>query len=96
MRIVIAPSGFKENLDAENVASAIARGVLRACPDADVVELPLADGAEGTARTVALMTGRSVKNFWVTAPSATRSMPPSHFLATKSRLPSSRSRWLQG
>lgn len=68
MRIVIAPSGFKENLDAENVASAIAQGILRACPDADVVELPLADGGEGTARTMARMTGGSVKDVRVTGP----------------------------
>ena len=68
MRIVIAPSGFKENLDAENVASAIAQGVLRACPNADVVELPLADGGEGTAHTMARMTGGSVKDVRVTGP----------------------------
>lgn len=69
MRIVIAPSGFKENLDAESVAAAIAIGVRRACPDAEVIELPLVDGGEGTARTMARVTGGTVHEAHVIGPS---------------------------
>ncbi len=68
MRIVIAPSGFKENLDAEAVAAAITAGVRRACPDADIVELPLVDGGEGTARTMARVTGGEVREARVSGP----------------------------
>ncbi|WP_323752664.1 glycerate kinase [Marinobacter sp.] len=52
MRIVIAPDSFKECLTANQVASAIARGWAKAAPGDEIVEVPLADGGEGT--TVAL------------------------------------------
>jgi len=52
MRIVVAPDSFKECLSAKQVASAIARGWRKAAPEDEVVEIPLADGGEGT--TVAL------------------------------------------
>lgn len=47
-RIVIAPDSFKGSLDAESVASAIAEGWRRVRPDDEIVELPQADGGEGT------------------------------------------------
>nr|WP_314444298.1 glycerate kinase [uncultured Sphingomonas sp.] len=68
MRIVVAPSGYKESLDAETVAASIAQGVRRACPHADIVELPLVDGGEGTARTMARVTGGEVREVRVTGP----------------------------
>jgi len=48
-RVVIAPQSFKGSADAVAVASAIARGIRRVWPRAQCVELPLADGGEGTA-----------------------------------------------
>jgi glycerate 2-kinase len=47
-RVVIAPQSFKGSADAVAVAAAIARGFRRAIPDAQLDELPLADGGEGT------------------------------------------------
>src|SRR5688500_2112842 len=47
-RVVIAPQSFKGSADAVAVASAIARGIRRVWPRAQCVELPLADGGEGT------------------------------------------------
>ena len=47
-RVVIAPQSFKGSADAVAVASAIARGTRRVWPRAVCVELPLADGGEGT------------------------------------------------
>jgi len=47
-RVVIAPQSFKGSADAVAVASAIARGTRRVWPRATCVELPLADGGEGT------------------------------------------------
>jgi glycerate kinase len=48
MKIVVAPNAFKGSLSASQAASAIAAGVRLAFPDADIVELPVADGGEGT------------------------------------------------
>ena len=51
-RVIVAPQSFKGSADAVAVASAIARGVRRAWPDAVVEEMPLADGGEGTVRAL--------------------------------------------
>lgn len=48
MKVVIAPDSFKGSLSAVEAASAIARGVRKAAADAVIVEMPLADGGEGT------------------------------------------------
>ena len=52
-RILVAPSGFKESLDAVSVATAIAAGVRRTLPGVRVDIAPIADGGEGTARILA-------------------------------------------
>jgi glycerate kinase len=48
MKVVVAPNEFKGTLTAPQAAAAIARGVREVFPDADVVEIPMADGGEGT------------------------------------------------
>ena len=48
MKIVIAPDSFKGCLNTIGVCQALARGVRRVAPDADVVAIPMADGGEGT------------------------------------------------
>lgn len=48
MKVVIASDSFKECLSSLQAGGAIRRGVLSACPDADVSVFPLADGGEGT------------------------------------------------
>src|SRR3989442_11079342 len=48
MKVVVAPNSFKGSLSASEAAAAIARGVRAAIPDAEVVEIPVADGGEGT------------------------------------------------
>ncbi len=57
MQIVLAPNAFKECLSAPAVADAMAEGILRACPDAEIIKVPLADGGDGT--TEALVSARS-------------------------------------
>ncbi|MCI0788341.1 MAG: glycerate kinase, partial [Chloroflexi bacterium] len=42
MKIVIAPQGFKGGISGLEAARAIARGVLKAVPDAETVLLPVA------------------------------------------------------
>ncbi|WP_404289848.1 glycerate kinase [Glutamicibacter arilaitensis] len=67
-RILVAPSGFKESLDASAVAAAIGAGVRRALPGAVVKTVPIADGGEGTAETLAHATGGHLVPAVVTGP----------------------------
>lgn len=67
-RVLIAPSGFKESLSAEEVAKAIATGVRRVLPGAAIDEVPIVDGGEGSARTLAAMTGGRLVGRAVTGP----------------------------
>lgn len=48
MKVIVAPNAFKGSLSATQAAIAIARGVKEIFPDAEVVEIPVADGGEGT------------------------------------------------
>jgi glycerate kinase len=68
LRILVAPSGYKECLEADRVAEAIAQGVLRALPDARVTRLPLVDGGEGFAQAMAVATGGRLQALTVTGP----------------------------
>ncbi len=47
MKIVIAPDSFKESLSAAAVAAALAEGLKRVLPLAEIVSVPMADGGEG-------------------------------------------------
>ncbi len=60
MKIVVAPDSFKETLAADQVAQAIAVGVLRACPEANVDICPMADGGEGTVDAMVAATGGGI------------------------------------
>lgn len=57
MKILIAPDSFKGSLSASEAAEAIAAGVRRVLPDADLVLIPLADGGEGTVEALVKATG---------------------------------------
>ena len=48
MRIVVAPAAFKGTLSARDAAAAMAQGVRDARADAEIIELPMADGGDGT------------------------------------------------
>ena len=68
MKIVIAPDSFKESLSAGEVAEAIEEGVRRVFPQAEVEQVPLADGGEGTVRTLVEATEGKVEEVEVTGP----------------------------
>jgi glycerate kinase len=68
LRILVAPSGFKECLHADAVAEAIAAGLARACPAARVTQRPVVDGGEGFARAMAIAGGGHVEALRVTGP----------------------------
>jgi glycerate kinase len=52
MKVVVAPNAFKGSLSASQAAAAIARGVRQVFPNADIVEVPVADGGDGTAEAL--------------------------------------------
>lgn len=52
MKIVIIPSGFKECLEAEEVASAIDKGIRRFDSAVDTHVIPMVDGGEGFVKTI--------------------------------------------
>jgi glycerate kinase len=48
----VAPNAFKGTLTAPQAAAAIARGVREVFPEAEIVEVPVADGGDGTAEAL--------------------------------------------
>ena len=63
MKIIVAPNAFKGSLSATQAAKAIARGVREAFADAEIVEIPVADGGEGTVE--ALVSAHHGRYEWV-------------------------------
>ena len=57
MNVLVSPNAFKGNLDARQVAQALTEGLLRANPSLEVVQLPIADGGEGTVDILVEATG---------------------------------------
>ncbi|MGK8521138.1 glycerate kinase [Nocardia asteroides] len=47
-RVILAPDKFKGSLAAPEVAAALATGVRRTAPDAEIRQVPVADGGDGT------------------------------------------------
>ncbi|MFR0614515.1 glycerate kinase [Lactobacillus porci] len=48
MKFVLAPDSFKESMTAKEVCQAMARGIRKVFPESEIVEVPMADGGEGT------------------------------------------------
>ncbi|MCX2730718.1 glycerate kinase [Saccharopolyspora sp. NFXS83] len=67
-RFLVAPTGFKECLDADAVAAGIRAGIRRVVPAAIVDTVPLIDGGEGSARMLAKSTGGELVPATVTGP----------------------------
>jgi glycerate 2-kinase len=55
--VVVAPDSFKGSLTAPEAAAAMERGVRAAWPDARVIQVPIADGGEGTVAALVEATG---------------------------------------
>ena len=68
LTVVVAPSGFKESMSAQEAARSIADGVRAATPHATVIELPLVDGGEGFTETLVEVTGGRLYPLTVTGP----------------------------
>jgi glycerate kinase len=67
MKVVIAPDKFRGSLTASEAAAAMAAGVRRAHPDADIAVVPVADGGDGTVQ-VALTAGYTPVSATVSGP----------------------------
>lgn len=62
MKIIVAPDSFKGSISAKAAAQAMASGIVDALPECEVIELPAADGGEGTmVNLVAATNGQIVK-----------------------------------
>ena len=68
MRVVIAPDKFKGSLTALEAAEAMARGLSRVDPCAEIDRVPMADGGEGTVAALVAATGGSYRTVTVTGP----------------------------
>lgn len=68
MKVLIAPDSFKGSLSAERVCTAIAQGLRRVWPDAEIDILPMADGGEGTVDALVAATSGDYRTVTVTGP----------------------------
>lgn len=56
MRVVVAPDSFKGSISARDLCAAARRGIHAVDPEIEVIELPLADGGEGTVENMVYST----------------------------------------
>jgi glycerate kinase len=57
MKIVLAPDSFKGSMTAKEACVAMEEGIRRVLPDAEIVQVPMADGGEGTVQSLVEATG---------------------------------------
>lgn len=67
-RVIVAPNSFRDGVDAEVAAAALARGARHALPGAEVVELPLADGGDGSLAVLRRLLGGEIQTCEVSDP----------------------------
>ncbi|WP_215905076.1 glycerate kinase [Treponema phagedenis] len=51
-KFVLAPDSFKESMSAKEVCIAMEKGIKKVFPDAELVQVPMADGGEGTVESL--------------------------------------------
>src|SRR5262249_17587963 len=68
MRILLTPHALKGSLTAAETTQALAKGVRAAPPETEVIELPIADGGEGTVEAMVAATGGTTIPVTVTGP----------------------------
>lgn len=52
MKLILAPDSFKGSLSSAEAAAAMARGIVRVMPNAELITIPMADGGEGTVSAI--------------------------------------------
>ena len=68
MTVLLAPDKFKGSLSAREVCAALAAGVRRVYPEAEIIERPLADGGEGSLEVLREVLPLHVHRLEVTGP----------------------------
>ena len=68
MKVLVAIDSMKGSLSSLEAGKAAAKGIQRACPDAEVRVFPLADGGEGTVRALTEGLGGRLERVTVTGP----------------------------
>lgn len=68
MKIIVAPNEFKGSMTAVRAARAMAKGIHRAAPDAQVVQVPVADGGDGLVSVLVDSLGGEICTFPVFGP----------------------------
>ncbi|WP_159723786.1 glycerate kinase [Enterococcus sp. CSURQ0835] len=56
-KFVLAPDSFKESMTAKAACQAMEEGILRVFPTAEIMQVPMADGGEGTVDALVAATG---------------------------------------
>lgn len=77
-KVVLAPDSFKGTLGAGEVRAVLSRVVLEALPEAKIVEIPMADGGEGTADAMLAAIGGGRVTLEVTGPFPDESVQASY------------------
>jgi glycerate kinase len=68
MKIVLAPNALKHSSTASAAAAALAAGVRRVLPDAQLIQVPVADGGDGIADVLTHALGAEPRRFQVKGP----------------------------
>ena len=68
MKIIVAPQSFKGSLSAKEATLIISQSVSEIFPDSDIVQIPIADGGDGTLETIIDATNGEIKTASVTGP----------------------------
>lgn len=71
MRVLVAVDSFKGSMSSMQAAEAIRAGIVRVCPGAEVLAVPVADGGEGTVEALVAATGGEFAEVVVTGPLGT-------------------------
>lgn len=68
VKVVLAPDSYKECMTAQEASQAMEEAVLHVIPDAEVIQLPVADGGEGTLDVLTYATNGRIHETMVTDP----------------------------
>lgn len=70
-KILLAPDSFKGSLTAQEACDAMEAGIKRVLPDVEIVQVPMADGGEGTVQSLVDATNGEIFEARVTGPLGT-------------------------
>jgi glycerate 2-kinase len=60
MKFILAPDSYKESMTAKEACAAMEKGIKAVMPEATCIQVPLADGGEGTLHTLVEVTGGKI------------------------------------